>query len=111
MFVFMLLVERSSLLITSLLLSDYDLVQAHHPDSAHSRLFLHAELHARSHSITAAYEVLRGKSASSIHVSTHTAKKSFAVNAIIKHIMNGVQSTFIRGKSGLRSQMIDGKTK
>ncbi|TFK66164.1 hypothetical protein BDN72DRAFT_161147 [Pluteus cervinus] len=39
----------------------YDLVRIHHPDSPHSRLIPAAERHSRFQSITAAYDVLRGK--------------------------------------------------
>ncbi|RDB27689.1 hypothetical protein Hypma_003253 [Hypsizygus marmoreus] len=39
----------------------YDLVRCHHPDSAQCRSLAPAERHARFQSITAAYDVLRGK--------------------------------------------------
>jgi len=45
-------------------LSDYDLVRSHHPDSTHCRSLTPSERHARFQAITAAYDVLRGKSSS-----------------------------------------------
>ena len=45
--------------------ADYELVRLHHPDSTHSRLLPPAERHARFQAITAAHDVLRGKSPSS----------------------------------------------
>ncbi|KAF9457577.1 hypothetical protein BDZ94DRAFT_1227660 [Collybia nuda] len=43
----------------------YDLVRAHHPDSTHCRALPPAERHARFQAITAAYDVLRGKTPAS----------------------------------------------
>ncbi|KAG6872850.1 hypothetical protein C0995_006014 [Termitomyces sp. Mi166 len=46
-------------------ITDYDLVRHHHPDSTHCQALTPPERHARFQSITAAYDILRGKATSS----------------------------------------------